>query len=82
MFDFCNNIDCTKTKRLTKTGLKSKEYAMLHLFYAGDLQNVRGLLLALGIWLRFYDKKLQLELLLNSFLQTLKNEIYLEINTK
>ncbi|HOS84674.1 MAG TPA: hypothetical protein PK199_07140 [Bacteroidales bacterium] len=86
---FCNNIGLYTFKDKAFSNEKQwikaqkRELRNATAFYVyGDLQNVRGLLLALGIWLRFYDKKLQLELLLNSFLQTLKNEIYLEINTK
>lgn len=86
---FCNNIGLYTFKDGGFSNEKQwlqrqkRELRNATAFYVyGDLQNFKGLCLALGIWLRLYERQLHLELLLSSFLQTLKNEILLEIKTK
>ncbi|HON53881.1 MAG TPA: hypothetical protein PLS12_11780, partial [Bacteroidales bacterium] len=83
---FCNKIGLYTFKNGSFANEKQwirkqkRELRNATAFYVyGDLQNTKGLVLAIAIWLRLYERKLQLELLLSAFVQTLKNEIYLEI---
>lgn len=53
-----------------------KQLRIATAFYVyGDLDNFKGLTLALKIWLRLYEKKLAFKLLLTLFLDSLKKEI-------
>jgi len=53
-----------------------KQLRIATAFYVyGDLDNFKGVTLALKIWLRLYEKKLAFKLLLSLFLNSLKKEI-------